>query len=43
MLTESMLNGKVSQYPDEVGGKEEYTVTPAMFMTVRRLTDCITD
>lgn len=24
VLTESMLNGKVSQYPDEVGGKEEY-------------------
>ena len=27
VLTESMLNGKVSQYPDEVGGKEEYIRT----------------
>ena len=27
VLTESMLNGKVSQYPDEVGSKEEYIRT----------------
>lgn len=27
VLTESMLDGKVSQYPDEVGGKEEYIRT----------------
>ena len=27
MLTEAVLNGKVSQYPDEVGGKEEYIRT----------------
>ena len=27
VLTESMLNGMVSQYPDEVGGKEEYIRT----------------
>lgn len=27
VLTESVLNGKVSQYPDEVGGKEEYIRT----------------
>ena len=27
VLTESMLTGKVSQYPDEVGGKEEYIRT----------------
>ena len=27
VLTESMLNGKVSQYPDKVGGKEEYIRT----------------
>lgn len=27
VLTEAVLNGKVSQYPDEVGGKEEYIRT----------------
>ena len=27
VLTESVLDGKVSQYPDEVGGKEEYIRT----------------
>lgn len=27
VLTESMLNGKVSQYPDEVGSKKEYIRT----------------
>lgn len=27
VLTEAVLNGKVSQYPDEVGGKEEYIQT----------------
>ena len=38
VLTESMLNGKVSQYPDEVGGKEEYIRTHWLG---RRTADCI--
>ena len=38
VLTESMLNGKVSQYPDEVGSKEEYIRTHWLG---RRTADCI--
>lgn len=38
VLTESMLNGKVSQYSDEVGGKEEYIRTHWLG---RRTADCI--
>ena len=38
VLTESMLNGKVSQYPDEVGGKEEYIRTHWLGV---RTADCI--
>lgn len=38
VLTEAVLNGKVSQYPDEVGGKEEYIRTHWLG---RRTADCI--
>ena len=38
VLAEAVLNGKVSQYPDEVGGKEEYIRTHWLG---RRTADCI--
>ena len=38
VLTESVLSGKVSQYPDEVGGKEEYIRT---YWFGGRTADCI--
>ena len=38
VLAEAALNGKVSQYPDEVGGKEEYIRTHWLG---RRTADCI--